>query len=227
MKLQILFIHLIFFLNMKIWLKLGVLLLIVILFANCASQKQIIYNIINDLEFNENMGNEKFDIDLFNKNQKNDSYKYTLDDGTYIELLKHFGIGPSSGFTEWRHPANKFYQIYKSYYPNLNLERKGLVIDDQLDIGIWEYYDEQGNLVKKVNEDEKFGKFDYNRLFLLLNRKGYIDIQKGNWKDVVGVGFDNEKKLWYIEVKNKDGHRKLVINEKEQIVKTIKVYEIE
>ena len=207
---------------MQHWLKYQLYIFILIGFSNCASQKHNTYNVINDLEFNENIENEKFDIDFFNKHKTNEFYEYTLNDDTYIELFGGF----DRGFTEWRHPANKFYQIYKSYYPNLNLKRKGLVIDDYLDIGIWEYYDEQGNLVKKVNEDEKFGKFDYNQLFLFLNKKGYVDIQKGDWKDVVGVGFDRKEKLWYIEVKNEAGHRKLVINDKGRIVKTIKVYDI-
>jgi hypothetical protein len=206
---------------MKIWLKYQLVIVIIIAFSNCSSQKNVTYYVINELETNIDMEKEKFDIVFFNKNQEDDYYEYTLDDGTHIELLG----GMDRGFTEWRYPPYKFYRIYKEFYPNLNLKSKGVRLKN-LKIGIWEYYDERGNKII-VNEDEEIGKFGYNQLFVLLNERGYVDIQKSDWKDVIGLGFDSEKKLWKVEI-DKDFRRKITIDGNSgKILKTIRVYEIE
>ncbi|MCL1933998.1 MAG: hypothetical protein FWF53_09345 [Candidatus Azobacteroides sp.] len=203
---------------MKALHKYGFLILLTITLADCASHKKTMYNILNDLKQNNN--NEKFDIDLFNNNRNDNSYIYTSENGSVIEIVGDKNIGVN----ELQYPVNKLYTIQKIFYPNLNIKYKGFNLKG-VKIGKGDYYDEYGNITVK-NEDEKFGKFDYNQLILFLDKKGYVDIQKGNWKNVVDIEFDNDndKKLWKVYI-NDGIPRQLVIDGNSgKIIRTNRIY---
>jgi hypothetical protein len=171
-------------------------MLIVIAFANCTSSKRITYNVINETEKFKNMENKRFDIDSFTKNsERGASYRFTLEDSTEILQMK----GLQSGYVEWQSPSDKFYKIYKTFHSNLNLKSKEYRFFG-IKIGISEHYDEQGNKTL-VNEDEKFGKFDYNHLILFLERKGYVNSETTKGKDDLDIDFIPSPKVWIIETK--------------------------
>ena len=68
-------------------------------------------------------------------------------------------------------PLPSFLKIYKEFYANGNLKRKETYIGENVKIGISEYYDEDGVLDKKVNEDAKFGKIKYTDCLAFLDKK--------------------------------------------------------
>jgi hypothetical protein len=159
------------------------------------------------MEISENMENEKFDIETFNKNNVRGSYGFTTKEGT--EILQMTGL--KSGYVEWQSHSNKFYRICKVFYSNSKIKSKEYRFYD-LKIGISEYYDEYGNKTL-VNEDEKFGKFDYNHLILLLEKKGYINSKTAEGKENIDVSFFPKKKVWEIEVQRENEPlRKLIID---------------
>jgi hypothetical protein len=106
------------------------------------------------------------------------------------------------GFDEWvTPPVPAFYQIFITYYANGNLKKYGKIIGGGgIRIGIWEYYDEKGNKVKEVNEDEKFGKFGYNELLQFLHLNKYINLETGENRDQLIIVFDEKDKKWGVNV---------------------------
>jgi hypothetical protein len=203
---------------MKVLHKYGFLILLTITLATCASHKKIMYNLLNDLKQNKNIENKKFDIYLFKKNNEQGSYRFTLDDGAEVLQIEL----PQIKYVERINFPDKFYNIYKEYYPDGKIKLLEYRLYD-IKFGSSEHYDKQGNKTI-INEDEKFGKFDYNQLILFLNKKGYVDIQKGNWKNVFELEFDNDKKLWKVYI-NGEVLRQLVIDGNSgKIIRTNRIY---
>jgi hypothetical protein len=155
----------------------------------------------------ENMKNKRFDIDMFEKNKKNGSYEFTLEDGTEITQLEAI----PSGYAEWQSYPNKFYEIYKEYYSNAKIKLKEYRFF-RIRIRISEHYDENENKTL-VNEDEKFGKFDYNQLISLLDKKGYVNSKTAEGKENINVGFSSNKNVWEVEIQRENElPRKLIID---------------
>jgi hypothetical protein len=109
------------------------------------------------------------------------------------------------GFDEWlTPPAPAFYQIFKEYYASGNIKKYGKIIGGgNVRIGIWEYYDEEKNKVKEVNEDGKFGKFGYNELLQFLHLNKYINLETAENRDRLILVYDEKDKLWGVNVTNK------------------------
>ncbi|MCL1942975.1 MAG: hypothetical protein FWF54_05440 [Candidatus Azobacteroides sp.] len=203
---------------MKVLHKYRFLILIAITLATCASHKKICTNILNDLNQNKNIINKKFDIDLFKKNNEQGSYRFALDDGAEVLQIEL----PQIKYVERINFPDKFYNIYKEYYPDGKIKLLEYRLYD-IKFGSSEHYDKQGNKTL-INEDEKFGKFDYNQLILFLNKKNYVDIQKRNWKNVFELEFDNDKKLWEVYI-NGEVLRQLVIDGNSgKIIRTNRIY---
>ncbi len=148
---------------------------------------------------------EKFDFNIYEKTNKG-SDEYTLPNGNTI-----FSIGfikNKKGFQYERLPPPSFLTIYKEYYANGNLKLKETYIGQQVKVGISQYYDEQGNLIKKVNEDQKFGKIKPQQVLEFLQEKGYINLKTGKGRldkdgqPVFELGFyeENGKKIWTIGI---------------------------
>ena len=148
---------------------------------------------------------EKFDFNIYEKTNKG-SDEYTLPNGNTI-----FSIGfikNKKGFQYERLPPPSFLTIYKEYYANGNLKLKETYIGQQVKVGISQYYDEQGNLIKKVNEDQKFGKIKPQQVLEFLQEKGYINLKTGKGRvDEEGrpvfklyFGEKNKEKYWVISI---------------------------
>jgi hypothetical protein len=104
---------------------------------------------------------ETFDTIRFNKIRvKNYSIAgETLQDGTIIAM----GVFKAySYYTEM--PPASWFGIAKQYYPNGNIQSKGLGFNhDRFEKGVWYYYDEKGNLEKTVDYDKPF-KFTFEQV---------------------------------------------------------------
>ncbi|WP_314942217.1 hypothetical protein [Porphyromonas endodontalis] len=78
-------------------------------------------------------------------------------------------------------PAHDFYVVGKTFYPNGSLHSKGRSFG-RVPIGIYEEYDEVGNLIKVVDEDKKFGKIKPKDIVELLEKEGWFNRETGENK---------------------------------------------
>lgn len=148
---------------------------------------------------------EKFDFDIYEKTHKG-SDKYILSNGNTIFSMVFFK--DKIGFQRERLPAPSFLTIYKEFYPNGFLKKKETYIGGNVKVGISRYYDEQGNLIKETDEDQKFGKIKPQQVLEFLQEKGYINLKTGKGRldkdgqPVFELGFyeENGKKIWTIGI---------------------------
>ena len=145
------------------------------------------------------MTTEKFDVESFNKRKEKDpTYGgiITLEDGT---VKKQSGPGIKGGaFEQITPPLPIFYKINKGYHKSTNiLEAKGKIIGD-LSIDTWQYFDEQGRLVKETDENVKFGKHHYNDALKFLEKEGWINLKTGEGRERFSLGYENN--VWYITI---------------------------
>ena len=133
---------------------------------------------------NTNAMIEKIDFDYLEKYAKKERYRekifspkitfyqlrQTLDDGTEIHIT---GFS-NTGFYEVRVPPLPVYwmEVYR-YYPSGIIQEKGKEFGS-VKIGIWRHYDQNGQLIKEENCDEKFGAFGHEKVVCLLAEKELI-----------------------------------------------------
>ena len=65
-------------------------------------------------------------------------------------------------------------------------------------VGIWQFFDEKGDLFKEVDENKKLDGHDYNRGLDFLEKEGWITIETGEGRDRFSL--DYEKNIWYITI---------------------------
>lgn len=145
------------------------------------------------------MTTEKFDTEAYKQRKEKDASRggfITLEDGTHI---RQFGPGKKGGATEIITPPKpSFHKIRKGYFKSTNtLEYTGKVIGD-MSIGFWQFFDENGKLFKKVNEDIKLDGHDYRKALEFLETEGWIDIETGKGRERFSL--DYEKNVWYITI---------------------------
>ena len=129
--------------------------------------------------------------------------------------------------TVYIYPQKKqFYTIYNHYYAStFNLKERGKFFGsgqgvageghkEKLKIGIWDEYDEKGDLIKQTDEDKKFGKFGYNELLKFMDKEKKISLKNGVVQGNSGKPlFDtyfiysdiSNKKLWIVSIFNSEG----------------------
>jgi len=148
---------------------------------------------------------EKFDFEIYNKTNQG-SNEYTLSNGNIIYSMVFFKN--EGGALYERLPSPSFLTVYKEFYANGNLKKKETYIGENVKVSISRYYDEQGNLIKEVNEDLKFGKIKPQQVLEFIQGKGYINLKTGegqideDGRAVFKLNFggqDNEK-YWIITI---------------------------
>jgi hypothetical protein len=179
-------------------------LLLVFAIGNLYAKKK--YLIIDTTNI-QNMERLKFNIENFEKNQEMNDLKYIKEDGTSIWQYK-------SGYEYYVEkeypPFPKLYYIYREYYLNGNIKEWGFMLRTAFPIGIWKYYDEQGNLTKEENVDavlKEKAKFDYNQVFLFLDREKRINIKTGKGREEVTIGINEEAHCWDVNVWPRESNR--------------------
>ena len=78
-------------------------------------------------------------------------------------------------------PSSEFYVVAKKFYMNGNIKSKANLFGPVL-FGIYEEYDENGYCIKKVNEDEKFGKIKREDVVRFLEKQGWFNRKTGENK---------------------------------------------
>ena len=96
-------------------------------------------------------------------------------------ILEKSSMWPSGPFYDEYAPAKEFYQIYKWFYPSGTMRTKITLLGDVV-IGICEEYDEEGNLLKVVDEDKKFEKIKPKDIVELLEKEGWFNRETGENK---------------------------------------------
>ncbi|MCJ1810484.1 MULTISPECIES: hypothetical protein [Flavobacterium] len=147
---------------------------------------------------------EKFDFEVYKKTEYGEN-RYLKNDG--FEIIEMAFIKDKKGFQREFEPKPSFKKIYKRFYGNGNLNSKETYIGENVKIGISEYYNEDGTLDKKVNEDEKFGKIKYTDCLAFLEKKGYIDLKTGKGRED-----KDERPLFELYFNDEKGHKSWVIS---------------
>lgn len=128
-------------------------------------------NISNSYAQENNNKMEKFNIDFFNKNRKNSYSNYTYKEGDTIITIQEL----SNSYKIIKRLEKSTYSSFKHFYKsNLSLKLKGQKFYDQ-STGIWEYYDENGNLTKTVDKEVDFP-FSFEDLVRVMKTKYDIDL---------------------------------------------------
>jgi len=157
---------------------------------------------------------DRLDFDLLEKNaEKNESlgenhvhydWEYT-EDGAKTRL---FGDKKTGFIMQQTPPMPAFFMIYKEYHPNGILKSKGKRTGGgsaSSKIGEWEYYDKNGKLTSKVDEDAKFGKFGYDELLRFLHEKGHINLETGENREGPECRYDAKTRRWYATTNSING----------------------
>lgn len=155
---------------------------------------------------------EKFDMNAF-RNQVAQSgsldYVYTEADGTQKRISNLRKGLPIEVYEVPPLPA--VYRIFKEFYPNGSLKRKGIYLPHQFPIGKWLECDEQGNC-SVINYDLYRGAFGYNSLLKALEDKGYINTLGGgdNWSFI--VWYNDNSHQWGVKLQKGSKYRMLQID---------------
>lgn len=155
---------------------------------------------------------EKFDMNAF-RNQVAQSgsldYVYTELDGTQKRISSLRKGAPTEVYEVPPLPA--IYRIFKEFYPNGGLKRKGIYLPHQFPIGKWLECDERGNC-SVINYDLYRGAFGYNSLLKTLEDKGYINTVAGsdNWSFI--VWYNDNSHQWGVKLQKGDKYKMLQID---------------
>jgi hypothetical protein len=134
---------------------------------------------------NENM--EKYDFETMNNSKVNPlaferggwtivMYKMSDGDAYYVEIP----------------PAPEFYSVYKEFHSNGMLKTKGKVAAQVLEIGVWQYYDKNGRLIKEVDKDKKFGNIKLDWLLKFIEKEGHINLSTGKGREYAVIEENGE-----------------------------------
>lgn len=178
--------------------KIFLILTIIGLFQNCKSQNNTKQQYKLTTMF-ETFDFEKFEND--NKEFKENSDTYIFKDKGKIMLL---------GSELFSLPPKKFYIIYKEFYDNGHIKQKGKYFGDynlgsySIKIGKWQSFNEKGKIIEEIDEDRKFGKFDYSEVIKFLDKQKDVNIITGEGREELSIEFYNsdksDKKLWKVVV---------------------------
>ncbi|TWP30761.1 hypothetical protein ETU08_03995 [Apibacter muscae] len=154
--------------------------------------------------------------------QKISGSSYIKKDGTKATFIGMLGYGALSLRIEEYPPVpNILLQVKKVYYNNDILESEKKYFSKVL-IGRSRYYDENGKLIKEVDEDAKFGAIKPQDIIDFLDREGYINKQtgeiginkEGSKYSFIKIEFNPESNLWFIYI---EGGREYTPREIEKI----------
>jgi len=135
----------------------------------------------------------KFDIDNFEKQMiANPLYDgKTLEDGSYAQEYyipkpnadtEPFNRNAAQLFVEKIRRKDGFEELI-TYYSSGNIKEYNEFFSIELEVGIWKYYDEQGNVTKTINKDSDY-KFTLNDVIVYGKKNGVDfhddgDLQRG------------------------------------------------
>lgn len=170
---------------------------------------------------------ETFDINAFRTRvAKSGSldYVYTEPDGTQIRVTSQRRGQPIEIYETPPLPA--VYRIFKEFYPNGRLKRKGLYLPQQFRIGKWLECDQSG-YCSIVDQDANRGSFGYNGILKTLEDKGYINTRtgEGNWS-FTAVWFNDYSRQWGVKLQKGNTYKQLLFDSNSGEVLNESEYEV-
>lgn len=120
------------------------------------------------------MNSERYDFKLM-KRAKYDPLGIVRDD----VKISIYSMTDDGAFLNEYPPLPAFHYTQITFYPNGKIKSKKSYVGDALAVGVSMYYDEKGNITKKVNEDEKFGNFKIEDILKFLEKEGCINLATG------------------------------------------------
>ena len=155
----------------------------------------------NNLKTNKMI--EKFDFEIYKKYNDSGDAPYVLPNGNTIYMIStpvKEGRFKSYGFQYECLPKPSFYTLFKKFYSNGNLESAEIRLGEHTNVGISKYYNEEGNLIKEVDEDKKFGKIKPQDVLNFLDEKGYINLKTGDGNKEKDKNYESTFLLYYEEI---------------------------
>jgi predicted RNA binding protein YcfA (HicA-like mRNA interferase family) len=146
---------------------------------------------------NENSMFEKYDFEIM---KASISDKIVEKNGWKIIMEKISETG--AGCFEYP-PSPAFYYRYKHFHSNGMIEERGEYIMQGPKIGIWQYFDEKGNLIEEKDEDKKFGKIKPKDILKFIEKEGWINLLTGTGREELMVRDDGS--YWIINARFKLG----------------------
>ncbi|TWP30831.1 hypothetical protein ETU08_02165 [Apibacter muscae] len=135
---------------------------------------------------------EKFNIQEFNKHQKNDEWEYIDKDGNEIRNIKDGNEGYIIKITN----NKNIFDINKYFYPNGNIAQKSFQFHGNAFIrGVMTDYDEKGNIIKQTDYDAPYKDYPWEKVKVWMESKNIdlLDPLTRVWREI-----DNDKPIWYI-----------------------------
>ena len=151
----------------------------------------------NNLKTNKMI--EKFDFEIEKKIDQNDSKPYVLPNGNIIYMMA-WSRKNNNGYQYEHLPKPSFYTLFKKFHSNGNLKSVEMRLGEHTNVGISKYYDEEGNLIKEVDEDKKFGKIKPQNVLNFLDEKGYINLKTGDGNKEKDKNYESTFLLYYEEI---------------------------
>nr|WP_199158615.1 hypothetical protein [Pedobacter sp. ASV2] len=132
---------------------------------------------------------EKFDIEIFNKQK--DKFSQFLETKNHITISKGWNNTNYGEFiTEENNPSSYYKTLSKVFYADGIIKERGYdysLNKSYFQIGIWEYFDKNGKLIRTEDFDKQY-KIGYRKALDILAKKyGYhqnnlfIDVNGDNW----------------------------------------------
>ncbi|MBQ4819284.1 hypothetical protein [Aquimarina sp. MMG016] len=141
---------------------------------------------------------ETFDIERFNKNKDEEgNYIYTTNDGYTVEESGGLNDG---GFIKIKYKAADDFRDFFRFFSSGKLKIQGRFYHNEFDCNTWSYYDEQGELDKKVDYDQPFV-FHWDKIKAYLTQHE-CDLEK----DIIRVSRytdENTPPFWELEFNGK------------------------
>ena len=130
---------------------------------------------------------EKFNIDMFNKNQKNGEWSFIDENGNKVRVIKD----QDDGYVKETKIKSDYFDIYKYFDINGNLINKGKEYHGGgFNKGIWIKYNNIGEIIEEFNYDKPYENYPWEKVeAYLISRK--VDLK------------DNYTRVWREE--NTDG----------------------
>jgi hypothetical protein len=117
---------------------------------------------------------EKFNKAKFDSNKVNGEYSFVLDDGTRVKQMEN--ISGNEYVEEMTDPKKPFSKVRVYFMDSANIKVKGERFY-LIPIGEWQYYNNNGSLIKETNWDSAY-KFTINDLAKKVLKSEKIDIMK-------------------------------------------------
>lgn len=139
-----------------------------------------------------------FDIQTFNQDQVNGTATFTLADGSIETMTQHTDI-----YTQQIQAPNSVFSTNCAFFvSNLSLKSQGSYFYDN-PTGVFNVYDEQGNLISQTNYDSPYG-FSIQNLIDLFKNNYQIDLTDASqnisvYRSAAGVSPRYSIKIPYIK----------------------------